>query len=48
MPSSRPAIRLQDILDNIRLIQSYLQGMDRAGFDADRRTRTRLSDASNA
>jgi len=39
VPSSRPAIRLQDILDNIRLIQSYLQGMDRAGFDADRRTR---------
>ena len=39
MPSSRPAIRLQDILDNIRLIQSYLHGMDRAAFDADRRTR---------
>ena len=39
MPSERPAIRLQDILDNVRLIQSYLLGMDRAAFDADRRTR---------
>ena len=39
MPSSRPAIRFLDILDNIRLIQAYLQGMDRAAFDADSRTR---------
>ena len=39
MPSERPAVRLQDILDNVRLIQSYLLGMDRAAFDADRRTR---------
>ncbi len=39
MPSERPALRLQDILDNVRLIQSYLLGMDRAAFDADRRTR---------
>ena len=39
MPSKRPAIRLQDILDNVRLIQSYVLGMDRAAFDADRRTR---------
>jgi len=39
VPSERPAIRLQDILDNVRLIQSYLLGMDRAAFDADRRTR---------
>ena len=39
MPSERPAIRLQDILENIQLIQSYLLGMDRAAFDADRRTR---------
>ena len=38
MPSSGPAIRFLDILDNIRLIQSYLQGMDRAAFDADSRT----------
>jgi uncharacterized protein with HEPN domain len=39
VPSSRPAIRFRDILDNIRLVQSYIQGMDRAAFDADRRTR---------
>ncbi len=39
MPSSRPAIRFLDILDNIRLVQSYVQGMDRAAFEADRRTR---------
>jgi uncharacterized protein with HEPN domain len=39
VPSERPAIRLKDILENARLIQSYLLGMDRAGFDADRRTR---------
>ena len=38
MPSERPAIRLQDILD-VRLIQSYVPGMDRAAFEADRRTR---------
>jgi hypothetical protein len=28
---------VQDILDNIHLIQSYLKGMDRAAFDADSR-----------
>ena len=28
---------LQDILENILLIQSYVRGMDRAAFDADRR-----------
>jgi uncharacterized protein with HEPN domain len=39
VPSSRPAIRFRDILDNIRLIQSYLRGMDRAAFEADNRTR---------
>ncbi len=39
MPSSRPAVRFQDILDNIQLIRSYLGGMDRAAFEADRRTR---------
>ena len=27
------------MLENVRLIQSYLLGMDRAAFDADRRTR---------
>jgi uncharacterized protein with HEPN domain len=35
VPSSRPAIRFLDILDNVRLIQTYLQGMDRVAFDAD-------------
>lgn len=39
MPSNRPAVRLLDILDNIRLVQSYTQGMDRIAFEADRRTR---------
>jgi len=39
VPSSRAAVRFQDILDNVRLIQSYLTGMDRAAFDADQRTR---------
>ena len=39
MPSSRPDIRFLDILDNIRLIQSYVEGMDRVAFDADSRTR---------
>lgn len=39
MPSSRPAVRFLDILDNIRLIQAYLQGMDCAAFAADSRTR---------
>lgn len=39
MPSSRPAVRLLDILDNIRLVQSYTQGMDRVAFEVDRRTR---------
>ena len=39
MPSSRPATRLLDVLDNIRLIQTYLEGMDRPAFDADSRTR---------
>jgi uncharacterized protein with HEPN domain len=39
VPSNRPAVRFLDILDNIRLIHSYLQGMDRAAFDADSRTR---------
>jgi hypothetical protein len=39
VPSSRPVTRFLDILDNIRLIQSYLEGMDRAAFEADSRTR---------
>jgi len=39
VPSSRPATRFLDILENIRLIQAYVQGMDRAAFEADSRTR---------
>jgi len=39
VPSSRPETRFLDILDNIRLIQGYVAGMDRVAFDADRRTR---------
>ena len=38
MPSNRPRVQLQDIVDNGRLIQSYVQGMDRAAFESDRRT----------
>jgi len=37
-PSSRREIRFFDILDYIRLIQSYVEGMDRVAFDADSRT----------
>jgi uncharacterized protein with HEPN domain len=39
VPSSRPAVRFEDILDNVQLIRSYLKGMDQAAFNADRRTR---------
>jgi uncharacterized protein with HEPN domain len=39
VPSSQPARRFLDILDNIRLIRSYIDGMDRAAFEADTRTR---------
>jgi len=39
VPYSRPATRFLEILDNILLIQSYLQGMERAAFEADSRTR---------
>jgi len=39
VPSSRPRTRLIDILDNIRLIQTYIVSMDRAAFEADSRTR---------
>lgn len=34
MPSSRPAVRFQDVLENVQLIRSYLKGMDQAAFDA--------------
>jgi uncharacterized protein with HEPN domain len=39
VPSSRPETRFLDIIENIRLIQTYVAGMDRAAFDADSRTR---------
>lgn len=39
MPSSRPAVRFQDILDNIHRIRGYLKGIDRSAFDSDSRTR---------
>jgi uncharacterized protein with HEPN domain len=39
VPSSRPAACFLDILDNVRLIETYLRGMDRAAFEADSRTR---------
>ncbi len=39
MPSNRPETRFLDILDNIRLIESYVLGMDRTAFEADSRTR---------
>jgi uncharacterized protein with HEPN domain len=39
VPSSRPVVRFQDILDNIRQIRTYLKDLDRSAFDADDRTR---------
>ena len=48
MPSSRPEIRFLDILDNIRLIQSYVEGMDRVAFDAIAGPVTRWNAASSA
>jgi len=39
VPSSRPATRFLDIVENIRLVQGYIHGMDRAAFEADSRTR---------
>jgi uncharacterized protein with HEPN domain len=39
VPSSRPTVRFRDILENARLIRSYLKGMDLAAFKVDSRTR---------
>jgi len=39
VPSRRPGVRFQDILENVQLIRDYLTGMDRAAFENDRRTR---------
>lgn len=38
MPSERPRQRFQDIIDNIDRIDSYIVGMDRAGFRQDQKT----------
>jgi uncharacterized protein with HEPN domain len=37
--SNRPEIRFLDILENIRRIRAYVQGMDQEAFDVDLRTR---------
>ena len=39
MPSSKPARRFGDILENVRAIESYTKGMDAGGFKADAKTR---------
>lgn len=39
MPSSRPAVRLRDILDNIERIRRYVGDMDDAAFAADDKAR---------
>jgi uncharacterized protein with HEPN domain len=36
--TDREALRLQDIIDNIDRIESYVAGMDRSAFAADQRT----------
>jgi uncharacterized protein with HEPN domain len=38
LPSDRPALRLEDIVDNGRAIQRYVAGMDLAAFEQDRKT----------
>jgi hypothetical protein len=47
VPSSRPEHRFLDILDNIRLIQSYLHGMDCAASMSTAVRGTRLNAAWN-
>ena len=39
MPSSKPARRFEDILENARAIERYTEGMDLRGFVADAKTR---------
>ncbi len=39
MPSSKPARRFEDILENARAIERYTEGMDMRGFIADAKTR---------
>jgi uncharacterized protein with HEPN domain len=38
MPSKTPAVRLKDIADNIRLAQSFVQGLTQRQFRRDTRT----------
>ena len=38
MPSKDPALRFEDILENVERIQTYTAGMDRETFAADKRT----------
>lgn len=40
MPSKDPAQRLEDILENIRLIEEFTRGMDTVAFLEDVKTRT--------
>lgn len=54
MPSSYPAQRLQNLLNNIRRIESYTEGMDVRAFlkdyrtyDAVERCLERISEAAN-
>ena len=39
MPSSKPARRFGDILENVRAIEDYTEGVDLRGFKADAKTR---------
>ena len=38
MPSERPVRRVRDIVENIERIESYVQGLDQDGFQADGKT----------
>ncbi len=38
MPSERPARRLEDIIENVQAIQSYVAGMDVTAFKGDQKT----------
>jgi uncharacterized protein with HEPN domain len=45
MPSRSPKQRLQDIIDNIEIVRSFIAGMDEEAFHADRRTSYAVSRA---
>jgi uncharacterized protein with HEPN domain len=38
LPSERPARRLEDIVENVRAIRRYTDGMNEAEFSEDRKT----------